>query len=276
MASKKRQQPISLDRVRRMEREYQEAPYEFDPEDQPPPEAKPHHFAVNGFNQESLEELRDDVDSVILEPEENQDIEPFVRQQIGYRMINWHRNMGDPVYYVGSTYFSEKGAFQVYPDLEVLQRAMTHIEKDLHSDRYDEECQEELEVIAQWLGWELERSKMVSNPRQNHGNVTVVMVEFVDGTMHEVNDSVELRELEHEHGRFSRAALRTGRSSQKAFWGEWSRRANWPRTIEDVEAWFDSMEHFDDSTLAAVNRVWKQAPRQSMRPRHENGSRPEA
>lgn len=275
MASKKRQ-PVSLERVRRMEREYQEAPYKFDPEEQPPPDVKPHHFAVNGFNEESLEELRDDVDVVILEPEENQELEPFVRQQVGYRLMNWHRGMWDPVYAVGSTYFSESGAFHIYPKLEVLQQARDQVENDLQSGRYDEEAEEELRIIAQWLDWDLERSKMVKNPRQNHGHITVVMVEFTDGTMHEVEDAVELRELAHEHGRFSRAALRSGRSSQKAFWGEWSRRANWPRTIEDVEAWFDSMEHFDDATLAAVNRVWKQAPRQSMRPRQGNGTRPEA
>ncbi len=271
MATKKKQ-PSTLSRVARMEREYQDKRYEFEPTEQPAPEAKRHHFAVNGnFVEEDLDELRSDVDSILVDARENADVIPFVRQQIGLHMMNWHSSQGDPIYAVGSTYFSERGAFAPYQQLAILESARSNLERDLrrekaHPQEEFPDAVDELEIILDWLGWEIGLEKMVNNPRRNPG--TSVIVEFADGATHEVRDTVELEELAHEHGKLVNAVLRQGRSTQKAFWGEWSRQ-RWPRTIADVAAWFDSIERFDDAALRAVSRIWHALP-PPRTSRHEN------
>jgi hypothetical protein len=254
MATKKRRPIDALARVQRLEREHEDQPYEFEPTEQPPPEVQKHHFVVNGsFREEPLEELSDDVLAVTNEPAENLDLVPFVRQQIGLRLMNWHASQDDSIYAVGSTYFDEHGAGRIYPQVAVLQRAHSELETLARKER-GREAKRELAVILEWLGWELVQAKMVNNPEGNHGQVSVVTVRFGDGSEHEVEDAVELEELTHEHGRFMGATLRRGRSAQKAFWGEWSRK-RWPRSMEDLAAWFDLIEHFNDDQLRALSRI---------------------
>lgn len=263
MTAKKRLQ-VPLEKMRRMMRERPgEAPDEFEPEEQPPPEAKTHHFLVNGrFREERLEDLSEDVFSITAEPAEHVDLIPFVRQQVGLRLMNWHSSQGDPIYAVGSTYFDERGAYRIYPQMSVLESARSRLET-LYRKEHEQEAKQELDVLREWLDWELQQAKMVNNPRQNHGHVSVVAVRFSDGTEHEVEDAVELDELEHEHGYFVGATLRSGRSTQKAFWGEWARKGQWPRSMEDVVAWFNTIEHFTDEQLRAVSRVWQTVARPS-------------
>ncbi len=158
MATKKKRLVSALSKVRRMEREYEEPEYDFDPEDQPEPEARPHHFAVNGrFNEQSIEELYDDVISCVYDPQENEDIIPFTRQQVGFKMLNWHGGQGDPVYAVGSTYFDERGAFSIYPDVDILKTARSHLKSDLRKTRKKAD-RAELATIIMWLDWEIQNS----------------------------------------------------------------------------------------------------------------------
>lgn len=49
------------------------------------------------------------------------------RTDLGERLCQWHSSMHDPVYAVGSFYVSN----QVYPDKEVVNRALSSLEKDL-------------------------------------------------------------------------------------------------------------------------------------------------
>ena len=178
MATKKRRPINALARAARLEREHEDQPYEFEPTEQPPPEAKAHHFVVNGsFHEEPLEELSDDVLSITTEPAEYQELIPFVRQQVGLRLMNWHASQNDPIYAVGSTYFSEHGAYRIYPQVSVLERAHSTLETLARKER-GREAKQELAVLLDWLGWELGVAKLVNNPARNHGHVSVVAVRF--------------------------------------------------------------------------------------------------
>ncbi len=49
------------------------------------------------------------------------------RVELGERMQQWHSSMGDPIYAVGSFYFSG----QVYPDKEIVENAISNLTSDL-------------------------------------------------------------------------------------------------------------------------------------------------
>jgi DNA repair protein RadC len=51
------------------------------------------------------------------------------RRELGIKMHEWHGGQGDPLYMVGSYYYTE----QKYPDREIVERAETEIEKLLRT-----------------------------------------------------------------------------------------------------------------------------------------------
>jgi len=48
--------------------------------------------------------------------------------ELGERMLHWHSSGGDPIYAVGSFYFSD----MPYPDGEIVRRAHANLTHDLH------------------------------------------------------------------------------------------------------------------------------------------------
>jgi hypothetical protein len=159
MATKKKY-PSSIARIRRMSEEYEEPEYEFEPTEQPEPEAKAHHFAVNpSMREQDLQELEEDVDSTTYDPQENRELIPFVRQQVGIRMLHWHSGQGDPIYAVGSFYFEG----DPYPRLDVMTAAESRLDTLWNQHQSRSEEKRELGVILNWLRWEIAQSQSVNN-----------------------------------------------------------------------------------------------------------------
>jgi hypothetical protein len=51
----------------------------------------------------------------------------MTRRELGLRLMNWHSSMSDPIYAVGSFYFSG----DVYPSKEVVEDCLSNLQKDL-------------------------------------------------------------------------------------------------------------------------------------------------
>lgn len=53
------------------------------------------------------------------------------RKELGLRLQQWHASMYDPVYAVGSFYFSD----QKYPKKEIVENALANLQGDLEDNK---------------------------------------------------------------------------------------------------------------------------------------------
>jgi hypothetical protein len=143
-----------------MSEEYEEPEYEFEPTEQPEPEAKAHHFAVNpSFREQHLDELEEDVSSTVDDTDGDESLVPFVRQQVGLRMLHWHSGQGDPIYAVGSFYYYG----DPYPLLNVMMAAESRLDTLWNQAKSRSEEKRELGLILNWLRWEIAQASGVNN-----------------------------------------------------------------------------------------------------------------
>ncbi len=134
--------------------------YSFDPEVPPAAQAKPHHFAINPPNdRQDLDELESDIDGALYSPGEYRELIPFIRQQVGILMLDWHSGQGDPIYAVGSFYYSG----DPYPRLDVMETAESRLDTLWHSAKSRSRDKRELGLVLNWLRWEIAQAKSVNN-----------------------------------------------------------------------------------------------------------------
>lgn len=181
MATKK-PKPSSLARIRRMSAEYEEPEYNFEPTEQPEPEAKSHHFAVNpSFREQDIDELEQDVEITVVDPGENADLVPFVRQQVGLRMLHWHSGQGDPIYAVGSFYCDG----DPYPRLDVMVAAESRLDTLWNQSKSRTEDKKELGIILNWLRWEIAQAQSVNNNPEERGYGRAEVLEMLEAAVRE-------------------------------------------------------------------------------------------
>jgi hypothetical protein len=139
---------------------YEEQEYSFDPEVPPSTPAKPHHFAINArAERQDLDELENDIDGALYSPEEYRELIPFIRQQVGILMLDWHSGQGDPVYAVGSFYFEG----DPYPRLDVMETAESRLDTLWRLTKSRSQDKRELGLVLNWLRWEIAQAKSVNN-----------------------------------------------------------------------------------------------------------------
>ncbi len=139
---------------------YEEQEYSFDPEVPPSTPAKPHHFAINPPRErQDLDELESDIDGALYSPEEYRELIPFIRQQVGILMLDWHSGQGDPVYAVGSFYFGG----EPYPRLDVMETAEVRLSNLWGLTKSRSRDKRELGLVLNWLRWEIAQAKSVNN-----------------------------------------------------------------------------------------------------------------
>lgn len=80
-----------------------------------------------------------------------EDESPIGRRQLGLLMHNWHASQGDPIYAVGSFYYSG----DVYPRKEIVEDALREVE--ILQPKFRRRERAELEVIAEGLRYYLAR-----------------------------------------------------------------------------------------------------------------------
>jgi hypothetical protein len=140
-----------------------EQQYEFEPTLQPRVVAKPHHFAINAAaERQDLDELENDIDGALYSPEEYRELVPFIRQQVGYLMLDWHGGQGDPIYAVGSFYYGG----DPYPRLDVMEAAESRLNTLWGLTKSRSRDKRELGLILNWLRWEIAQKKTVNNNRR--------------------------------------------------------------------------------------------------------------
>lgn len=141
----------------------EEQEYSFDPETPPSTPAKPHHFAINPPRErQDLDELQNDIDGALYSPEEYRELVPFIRQQVGILMLDWHSGQGDPIYAVGSFYFGG----DPYPRLDVMETAESRLDTLWHQTKSRSREKRELGLVLNWLRWEIAQAKAVNNNRR--------------------------------------------------------------------------------------------------------------
>lgn len=82
------------------------------------------------------------------------------RNNLGYRLLQWHSGMSDPVYAIGSFYADNRA----YPDKQVADDALVNLERDLRQFRQMERGKS---VIVNRFGHEVDLKQFAGYTRKD-------------------------------------------------------------------------------------------------------------